>query len=299
MSQLLLTDRKAKSQRGAANLNGVGHAIIEVPAMAGDPSHAAADGPAMLTGTLADAGCRLDSRRVSVPPFGGDVQAASLAVCRRVAEQGQAIVAEGSRPVVLAGSCDVAPGVLAGARDPGCGVVWIDAHADFNTPSSSARGFWPGMTLAVVVGDCGEEVWSALEWRPVVQERVALFGVRSLSPAEEARRLERSAVHVVRWQDGLPQGNVETTLDRLAEDIEGVYVHLDLDALDPAVGSGVVDPPVPGGISPEQLAELIGQVRDRFAVIATTIATYTPSKDDGSTLTTAIAAIQRLIDGAP
>jgi arginase len=277
----------------------VGHAIIEVPGMAGDPSHAAADGPATLAAGLADTGCQLTSRRVSVPPFGGDVRAASIVVCRRVAQQGRAIDAEGSQPVVLAGSCDVAPGVLAGVRDAGCGVVWIDAHADFNTPSSSASGFWPGMTLAVVVGDCGEEVWSALEWRPVAQEQVALFGVRSLSPAEEARRLERSALHVVPWHNGLPQGDIEATLDRLAEGMERVYVHLDLDALDPNVGSGVVDPPVPGGLTPEQLVGLIDQVRDRFTIRATTIATYTPSKDDGSTLPIATAAIRRLISSTP
>jgi arginase len=277
----------------------VGHVIIEVPAMAGDPSHAAANGPAVLTAALADAGCRLASRRVSVPSFGGDVRAASIEVSRRVADRAQAVVVRGHRPVVLAGSCDVAPGVLAGIRDARCGVVWIDAHADFNTPRSSATGFWPGMTLAVIVGDCGEEVWSALDWQPVVPELVALFGVRSLSPAEEARRLERSAMQVVRWQDGVAEDDVQTTVDRLAESVERVYVHLDLDALDPAVGLGVVDPPVPGGLSARQLAELLNHVRDRLTVVGVTIATYTPSNDDGSTLPIAVAAVGRLIDGTP
>jgi len=62
------------------------HAIIEVPAMAGNPSHAAAAGPAILTAALADTGCLLASRRVAVPPFGGDVRAASIEVCRLFAD---------------------------------------------------------------------------------------------------------------------------------------------------------------------------------------------------------------------
>jgi arginase len=274
-------------------------ALIEVPAMAGDPSHPAADGPAALTAALASAGCQLGSSPVLVPPFDGVVRSASIEVCSRTAELVRATVARGLRPMALAGSCDVAPGVLAGVRDAHCGVVWIDAHADFNTPTSSASGFWPGMTLAVVVGDCGEDLWAALDWRPVAPERVALFGVRSLSPAEEARRLERSTVHVVRWQDGIAQADVATELDRLAANVERVYVHLDLDALDPAVGLGVVDPPVPGGLSADQLVELIGHIDQRFSVVGATIATYTPSKDDGATLPVAVVAIRQLIDGSP
>jgi arginase len=273
--------------------------LIEVPAMAGDPSHPAAAGPAVLTAALAGAGCRLGASRVSAPPFHGAVRSASIEVCRRTAELVRTTVARGLRPIVLAGSCDVAPGVLAGVRDAHCGVVWIDAHADFNTPSSSASGFWPGMTLAAVVGDCGEDLWAALDWRPVDPERVTLLGVRSLSPAAEARRLERSAVHVVRWQDGIAQADVATELDRLAVNVERVYVHVDLDALDPAVGLGVVDPPEPGGLSADQLVDLIGHIAQRFCVVGATIATYTPSKDDGSTLPIAIAAIRQLIDASP
>jgi arginase len=263
--------------------------------MAGDPSHAAAKGPAVLTAALAEAGCQVAAHCVSVPPFDGDVLAASIAVGRRVAERARQAAARGYRPIALAGSCDVAPGMLAGIRDDRAGVVWIDAHADFNTPQSSISGFWPGMTLAVIVGDCGEDVWSALDWRPVAPERVALFGTRSLSPAEEARRLERSAVLAVPWEDGFARGDVDLVLDRLAAKVERVYVHLDLDALDPGIGSGVVDPPVPGGLSARQLADLLGRVCERFAVVGATVATYTPSKDDGSTRRVAVAAIRRLI----
>jgi arginase len=274
----------------------VSHAIIEVPAMAGDPAHAAADGPAVLSAALAEAGSRVPVRRVAVPPLHGDRRAASIEVGGRVGDLVRVSIARGDVPLVFAGSCDVAPGVLAGIGDAGVGVVWIDAHGDFNTPESSVSGFWPGMTLAVVVGDCGQDVWSKLNWRPVAPQRVALVGVRSLSPAQEARRLQQSAVRVVRWRDGLPEADLETVLDRLRAGVERVYVHLDLDALDPAVGSGVVDPPVPGGLSEQQLVEVLGTVGDRFAVLAATIATFTPSKDNGSTLSAACAAIRTLIN---
>jgi arginase len=273
----------------------VDYTIVEVPAMAGDATHAAAGGAAALTAALAAAGHRLEMRRVSVPPAGADVAAASLEVGRRTAAHVRSIVLEGRRPLVFAGSCDVAPSVLAGIRDPACGAVWIDAHADFNTPASSISGFWPGMTLAVVVGDCGDAVWSALEWHPLAPERVGLLGVRSLSPVEEARRLARSTLHVVRWQDGGPHGSPQTALDRLAAEVDRVYVHLDLDALDPSIGSGVVDPPVPGGLSAEQLYELLDQVHERFTIAGATLATHTPSKDDGTTLPVAVGAVQRLL----
>jgi arginase len=273
----------------------VAPAIVEVPAMAGDPEHPAAEGPAALTAALAAAGHRLPVHRVAIPELHGEARAASIEVGRRVSDTVRAVVEAGRLPVVLAGSCDVATGVFAGAGDRDAGVVWIDAHADFNTPESSVSGFWPGMTLAALVGDCGEDLWSALGGHPVPPGRVALLGVRSLSPPEELRRLERSPLRVVGWRDGVPQGDAGAALDALAGDVGRVSVHLDLDALDPTIGSGVVDPPVPGGLSERQLLDLIDQIRARFAVIAATVSTYTPANDDGTTLRAAVAALRCLI----
>lgn len=270
------------------------HVIIKVPAMAGDPDHPAAQGPAALRAALARDGIDLATKGVAVHSDRADMREASIDTCRRLAELVRGAVADGAVPLVFAGSCDVAPGVLAGVGDVGLGVVWIDAHADFNTPASSVSGFWPGMTLAVVVGDCGADVWTALRWRPVAAERVLLVGVRSLAPAQEAVRLRESAVHTVRWRTGCPGCEPEAALERLRTGVERVYVHLDLDALDPEIGSGVVDPPVPGGLSQRQLTGLLDAVCERFDVRAATIATYTPSRDDGSTLRAAIAAIGAL-----
>lgn len=239
-------------------------AIIEVPAMGGDGDHPAAQGPAALTAAV---GLRA-ARRVEIPPYGGDQRSASDAVGERVADAVREVVAGGGTPLVFAGSCDVAAHVVAGIGDPDIGVIWIDAHADFNTPATSVSGFWPGMALAQVA-------------RTMPEDRIALIGVRDLSPAAEADRLERSGIHV---GDGA----------LAAVDAERVYVHLDLDALDPSVGRGYVDEPVPGGLSQERLCATIDAIGERFAIAAATVATYVPARDDGATLRAATAAIRRL-----
>ena len=83
-------------------------------------------------------------------------------------------------------------------------------------------------------------------------------------------------------------------LDGLAREVERVYVHLDLDALsdDRLCGRGSAGPPA---ASPMRAQRPGGQVRERFAVIGATIATYTPAKDRGPTLRAAMAAIRVLI----
>jgi acyl dehydratase len=116
----------------------------------------------------------------------------------------------------------------------------------------------------------------------VPEDRIALIGVRDLSPPAEAERLERSDI---RLGDGaLPALNAER-----------VYVHLDLDALDPSVGRGYVDEPVPGGLSQVQLCATIDVIRERFGIAAATVATYVPARDDGATLRAATAAMRRLL----
>jgi arginase len=273
------------------------YAVVEVPAMAGDPEHPAAAGPHVIIGALQESGRRFPVRHVSARALGDDAPAASLQLSCRVRDSVRAVIANAETPIVLAGSCDIAPGVLAGVQRSDIGVVWIDAHADFNTPQSSVSGFWPGMTLAVVVGDCGEDAWAALEWHPVAPERVLLLGTRSLSPTEEERRLGDSAIGSVRWKDGAPEGDVDAALEYLHEHVARLYVHLDLDALDPAVGPAVVDPPVPGGLSREQLGQILTGIRERFSVAAATVATYNPAKDPGTTLSVVVDAIVHLVEG--
>ena len=188
--------------------------------------------------------------------------------------------AAGRLPLVLAGSCDAALGVLAGFDHSQCGVVWIDAHADFNTPESSVSGFFPGMSAAVIAGHCHRELWEqAGESTPVPEERIVMLGTRELSPDAERVRLERSAVGVVPWHHGQPRRDVVAALDALAALVGDVYLHADNDALDPAVAPGIVDEPVPGGLSLEQLEDAVRAVTARFRIRAVALTTFTPSRD--------------------
>ena len=200
-------------------------------------------------------------------------------------------------PLILAGSCDVSMGVLAAFDHSRCGVVWIDAHADFNTPESTVSGFFAGMSLAVISGHCYRSLWAEIgDSTPVPEAAIVLLGLRDLSPAAERERLTASSISVVGWRDGKPDRDVGQVLDVLAKRVHEVYLHVDMDALDPRVAPGVVDEPVPGGLSLEQMQETIRAVCTRFGVHAATVATYNPERDrDGITLRTGLALIETLV----
>ena len=255
--------------------------------MAGDAAHPVSQAPARYARAgaervLAVKGALAGVHRVDARPLagGGDMAAAPAAVNQALQQVVRQAVTAGLLPVVLAGSCDAAIGVVAGLAPGRCGVVWADAHADFNTPQSSASGFFPGMSLAIVTGHCHQQLWASLGGRPPIpEELVVLAGVRSLSPAGEARRLADSAIHAVPWNNGRPDGDLAAALDELANQADQVYLHIDNDAFDPQAAPGVVDEPVPGGLSLAQMEDLIHAVTARLPIAAATIATYTPAND--------------------
>jgi len=277
--------------------------LIDVPFAMGDDRHEASEGGRRL---LDGGGRELFARRATAcrdlrvaraAPF-VDTASACLAVNRELAAAVATAAAAGELPIVLAGSCDAAAGVLAGLTRERCGVVWIDAHADFNTPDSTVTGFFPGMALAIATGDCYAAWWAQIgNATPVPEPHVALFGTRDLSPDAERERVERSRILRVPWVDGQPDGDIELTVATLARRVERVYLHIDLDALDPSIASGIVDTPVPHGLSLEQLDEVLDAVTGRLALGAVALTTYTPRRDiAGATHATALRALARIVD---
>jgi arginase len=222
-----------------------------------------------------------------------------MAVCKQLAAAVSKAIVEGEFPFVLAGSCDISAGILGGFRHDRCGVVWIDAHGDFNTPESTITGFFPGMSLAVITGHCYRSYWAQIgDDSPVAEAATLVLGVRDLDPAER-QRFKRSAIKVVEWHEGRSHGDAAASLDVLAEHVQEVYLHIDMDALDPQVAPGIVDYPVPGGLSLEDLQAAIAGVAARFQVRGATLATYNPGCDENDkTLRVGLRVIELVAEAA-
>jgi arginase len=277
--------------------------LIDVPFAMGDDRHDASEGGRRL---IDGGGRELFARRAIAcrdlrvarrAPF-ADTASACLAVNRELAAAVAAATAAGELPIVLAGSCDAAAGVLAGLTRERCGVVWIDAHADFNTPDSTITGFFPGMALAIVTGHCYAAWWAQIgNADPVPESHVALFGVRDLSPDAERERVARSPIMRVAWIDGHPDRDIDMTVATLASRVEQVYLHIDLDALDPSIAPGVVDAPVAQGLSLAQLDALLDALTAKLGLRAVALTTYAPSRDvAGATHATALQILARIAD---
>lgn len=188
--------------------------------------------------------------------------------------------ADGRLPIVLSGNCNTALGTMAGLGR-GTGVLWFDAHGDFNTPDTSPSGFFDGMALSVLTGNCWRGIGESLAGQhPVAEGSVVLIGARDLDPAEE-RLLDASEVVRLRVEElrEQPIGEaLDGRLDSLSERVSRIYLHIDLDVLDPteAVLNSFA---APGGLQLTELVKILQATRERLNVVAVALTAYDPEFD--------------------
>jgi arginase len=218
---------------------------------------------------------------------------ASFAVLRRLSEAVAGAVARDAFPLVLAGNCMSSIAVVAGlGRD--VGVVWLDAHADFNTPETTLSGFQDGMGLTILTGTG----WNALRetipgYRAVDEAKVVVVGIRDVDEAER-ERLESSEVQV------LVPGDLQRTaeaLDRLGERVEEVYLHVDLDVLDPSEGRAN-QYAAPDGLTAAEVERILTALGERVPVSGAAMTAYDPLQDPEGRIPPLAAAIATRIAGA-
>jgi arginase len=206
----------------------------------------------------------------------------------------------GDGALVLAGDDTAAVGVVSGLEqaagaDAPIGVVWIDAHGDFNTPETSFSGILAGMPVAILAGLAGP-LWrdAAGMATPVATGNIILAGVRELDEKEEAL-IRSTDVEIVPATE-LCDGDVfARAIDRLAQRCTLLYLHVDLDVLDPRFVPSASTPSA-NGLSIEELVAAMATVLQSGKVAAVTISSLNPGA--GARGQRAVASAMKAIEGA-
>lgn len=205
-----------------------------------------------------------DMQKIHVPiPEHGDIFAKNMkylpeiqSACLALAERVEVAKQDGFLPLVMGGDHSIAIGTIAGLsayyrkKNLKFGVVWVDAHADMNTPDTSPSGNIHGMPLAVNIG-LGTKDLTALygDYVKVDPKNVALIGIRDLDQ-EEKNNVKKTGINAYTMSDIDRMGMynvIHEALSILKERVDVVHVSFDVDGLDPSVAPGV-GTPVKGGL---------------------------------------------------
>jgi arginase len=189
--------------------------------------------------------------------------------------------AAGRFPVVLSGNCNSGLGTMAGLHRPDLGVIWFDAHGEFNTPDTTTSGWLDGMPLTMATGRCWKAMLKTIPgFNPIPDQNIILMGTRDLDPAERGL-LGESKINVIHTQGESMETNLEK-LNQALKDLErrtsGVYVHIDMDVLD--LGGGQANSLHPsGGIEPGDMMHYLDAIIKTCPVLACGVASYDPALD--------------------
>lgn len=174
--------------------------------------------------------------------------------------------------LTVGGDCGVSLGAVEHAIKRTSGdlaVVWFDAHPDLNSPADSPSGAFTGMVLRAL---CGEGPLVPDAAHTLDPAKLVLAGIRDIDPGEADFVDEKKIAHVDAPAFATSTAIVEAVR---ATGATRVYVHIDLDVLDPSVIAGLANP-VPFGLTLEQLTTAIGALRAEFALAGATIAGFSP-----------------------
>ncbi|WP_353815470.1 arginase family protein [Agromyces sp. SYSU T00266] len=276
-------------------------AFVVVPEWQGSVSARAmshADGALAISGDLPSAATVV----VEVPVEAGDALGTGVhrySALRRVGDRvREAMQGLGRTPIAIGGDCGIALASVATAAAgdaDSLAVLWLDAHPDLNSPETSPSGAFNGMVLRAIAGD-GAEGLALREGERIAPSRLVLGGVRALDAGEQAFIDEHgiAMVDVDRFRE--PGAIVEAIL---ATGASRVYVHVDLDVLDPSAIAGL-SYPLPFGADPDDLVALVRTVVAGVPLAGASIAGFAPSSPEAALddLPTILRLIGALASGA-
>lgn len=255
--------------------------LIAVPYDSGQRGVRMGAGPLDLLehGAAARAGAAEAALVEADPGWRAEV-ATAFQLAGRIADRVRAALERGRFPLVLAGNCASAVGTVAGLGPDGLGVLWLDAHADLNTPETSTSGFLDGMALSIVSGRCWRAAAAGVPgFRSLPEERIALVGARDLDPAEAeflaASRIRRVTSGEAARDDEAIGAAVQAMAGAGARRL---YLHLDLDVHDPSAGAANRFA-APGGLLPARTAGLIAAAAGILPLAGAAITAFDPAAD--------------------
>ncbi|HEV7127130.1 MAG TPA: arginase [Ktedonobacterales bacterium] len=223
-----------------------------------------------------------------------------VAVSTRLAKRVQRVLEEGSLPVVLGGDHSIALGSVSGsarARGP-IGLIWMDAHGDFNTHASTPSGNIHGMILAALTGRGDARLTHVGGPPPHVDPRhLAIVGARSVDDAEKVL-LREAGVRVYTMPEIDKRGMASVTEEAIAlvtRDTNGMHISFDVDVVEPTEAPGV-GTPVQGGITYREAHLAMEMFAASGKLIALDVVEVNPILDTGNR--TAILAAELILSAA-
>lgn len=255
-----------------------------------------------LVDWLTDAGCRVEGPRVVEL---SDAERRQYGAWHNVGLHGAHLAEavadvrrQGAFPLALLGDCNGSLGMLAGLQRAGAsrlGLIWFDAHGDFNTPETTRSGMLGGMPVAVAAGLCLQRLRRGVGLEPPLDSRrILLVAVRDTDPLEQ-QLIEEQRLAAVRTSDLRgDRRQLREAMQRFSQNCDAIYIHIDLDVLDPSDAPGM-NLPVPDGPTGDELAAAIALCLSFPRAAALGIASYNaPHDEENRTL----AAVYRVIGGA-
>jgi len=209
---------------------------------------------------------------------------------------------DGYFTVGLLATCPSMPGLVAGLQHSGptrepirIAMLWLDAHPDFNTPETTRSGSLGGMPVAVATGRALQGLRLDAHLDPPMADRLIVMGGVRLTDPLEQQLLDNSLIEQLTVADVQAMSPAVTAqLDRLSRLADKIYVHIDMDVLDPREVMGHVNK-VPNGPSSEQLAALFEMIFSRYPKASAIGFATIPDRDEGGV---SLAAVNRMIEGA-
>jgi len=225
------------------------------------------------------------------------------ATCQRLAQQVESALGKASIPLVLGGDHSVAVGTVSGvshffrARGEKIGLIWLDAHADMNTPESSPSGNVHGMPLACVVGIGPPELTGLFGYQPKVDPRNAVIvGLRDVDAIEKPH-VRESGVRAFTMRDIDERGLravMEEAIGVAAKGTAGFHLSLDMDFVDPKDAPGV-GTPVRGGATYREAHLAMEMICDSRRMLSMEVVEVNPVIDEVNR--TADLAVELVMSG--